>query len=136
MAKEIEVRRNEFIVSETDKYGNITNVNPYFLEITGYKKEEVIGKPHNILRHKDMPKTAFEDMWETIESGKTWRGFVKNKCKSGDYYWVYATVSPVERLEGDTAYTSIRQRITKQESERYQEQYDKMREAEDTKNEE
>lgn len=127
MGKEIEVRANEFIVSETDKRGVITNVNQYFLEITGYSKQEVIGKPHSILRHQDMPKAAFKDMWEQIESGKTWRGFVKNKCKNGDHYWVYATVSPVERLEGTTAYTSIRQRITKQEAERYQLKYNEMR---------
>lgn len=127
---EIIVLPDAFIVSETDKHGKITNVNQYFLEITGYKSDEVIGQPHSILRHKDMPKAAFEEMWRTISSGKTWRGFVKNKCKNEDYYWVYATVSPVDRLEGNTAYTSIRQRCTKQESIKYGRIYEDMMKSE------
>lgn len=130
MSKEIEVRANEFIVSETDKYGKIVNCNDYFCEIAGYSREELMGKPHNIIRHEDMPKAAFEELWRVINSGGTWRGFVKNKSKSGDYYWVYATVSPVTRLDDDATFTSIRQRCTKRESTKYNEIYRKMKEAE------
>lgn len=104
-----------YIVSETDEKGIIRDVNDHFLAITGYSTDEVIGKPHNIIRHPHMPKEAFADMWRTIKTGKTWRGFVKNLTKNGDYYWVYATISPIERADGFKGYTSIRQRMSIQE---------------------
>lgn len=115
---EIVVPDGMYIVSETNEKGIIVDVNSEFCQITGYKKEEVIGKPHNILRHPDMPKEAFEKMWNTIKNGETWRGFVKNKTKQGDFYWVYATVSPIERADGFRGFTSIRQRMTSNEIKR------------------
>jgi len=83
------------IVSETDTKGVITYANRKFCEISGYTKEELIGKPHNIIRHPDMPKAAFKAMWDTIKQGSVWNGLVKSLRKDGRYYWVDTTVSPV-----------------------------------------
>lgn len=82
------------IVSETDLKGVITYANRKFCEISGYTAAELIGKPHNIIRHPDMPKAAFEQMWRTIKSGTMWHGIVKNLRKDGRYYWVDTEVSP------------------------------------------
>ena len=76
------------MITETDKSGIITYTNQRFREITGYTKEELIGSPHSIIRHPDMPKIAFKKMWETIKSGEYWNGHVKNMCKDGSYYTV------------------------------------------------
>jgi aerotaxis receptor len=130
MSKEKMIKPKTFIVSETDSEGNIVDCNLEFLMVTGYTREEIIGQPHNIIRHPDMPKAAFQGLWETLKSGKTWRGIVKNLTKSGDYYWVYATVSPVNRLDGDAVYTSIRQAVTRAEAEKYEAIYKKMCEEE------
>lgn len=94
--KEIILKDSHFLVSQTDKKGVITFANDDFCEICGYKNDELIGKPHNIIRHPDMPKWAFKDLWNTIQAGQTWQGFVKNKTKNGDYYWVFATIYPME----------------------------------------
>ncbi len=97
------------IVSYTDTNGILLHANKAFVDISGYTKDELIGQPQNILRHPDMPKAAFKDMWETIQGGKTWYGYVKNLCKNGNHYWVYATVVPSFDAEGKiVAYTSIR----------------------------
>lgn len=82
------------LISETDLNGVITYVNRKFIEMTGYSKEEVIGRPHNILRHPDMPKAAFEGMWKIIKIGKIWDGYVKNLRKDGKYYWVIVHIIP------------------------------------------
>ena len=88
------------IVSETDAKGNIIFANYDFCKIAGYTMEELIGKPHNTVRHKDMPKAAFEDLWKTIQSGNIWNGIVKNKTKNGGYYWVNATAYPSKNEKG------------------------------------
>ena len=82
------------LISETDLKGNITYVNRKFVEMSGYSKEEAIGQPHNILRHPDMPRAAFDQMWKTIQSGKTWEGYVKNMRKDGKFYWVIVNIIP------------------------------------------
>ena len=83
------------IVSITDTKGVIKYVNEKFCEITGYSKEELIGQPHNIVRHPDMPKEAFANLWKTIQAKKIWQGVVKNRKKDGDYYTVDATILPI-----------------------------------------
>ncbi len=83
-----------FLVSETDEKGIILFANDDFCKIAGYDIDELIGQPHNIIRHKDMPKAAFKDLWETVKKGNIWTGYVKNRAKNGDFYWVYATVFP------------------------------------------
>lgn len=80
------------LISETDTKGIITFINRKFTEMTLYTKEEAIGQPHNILRHPDMPKAAFEEMWKIIQTGKTWEGYVKNLRKDGKYYWVVVNI--------------------------------------------
>jgi PAS domain S-box-containing protein len=92
---EIEVKIEDLIVSATDKKGNITYTNEIFSKIAGYDKEELIGEPHNLIRHEDMPKVVFFLLWQRVLSGKTIYAFVKNKAKNGDYYWVKAYVKPV-----------------------------------------
>ena len=92
---------DDFIISKTNPNGIITYVNRLFLQTSGYEEFEVLGKPHNIIRHPDMPKEAFRDLWETVKSGKEWNGIVKNYCKNKDYYWVDAIVSPSFSAEGE-----------------------------------
>ena len=82
------------IVSETDKNGIITQANDVFQEVAGYTESELVGANHNIVRHPDMPRAAFNLVWSTIKSGKEIRAYVINKAKNGDHYWVLATVTP------------------------------------------
>ena len=89
------------LISETDLKGNIVFVNRKFVEMTAYSKEELIGSPHSILRHPDMPKVAFEQMWKIIQSGKIWDGYVKNLRKDGKYYWVIVHVIPKKDEDGN-----------------------------------
>ncbi len=105
------------IVSKADIKGIIAFVNQKFCELSGYKEEELLGKPHSILRHPDMPKEAFADMWYTIkELKKTWRGKVKNKKKDGGYYWVEATIKPILDVDGNiTEFIGLRNDITELE---------------------
>lgn len=113
--KEVKLDKNTMIVSETDQKGNIIYANSDFCEIAGYTKEELIGKPHNIVRHQDMPKAAFKDLWETVQAGKIWNGIVKNKTKNGGFYWVNATAYPSKSLNGSLRYISVRVKPTDDE---------------------
>ncbi|MDP3291659.1 MAG: PAS domain-containing protein, partial [Sulfuricurvum sp.] len=94
MGSEYVLKDTDFLVSQTDEKGNILFANDDFCKIAGYTIDELVGKPHNIVRHADMPKAAFKDLWDTVKSGKIWTGYVKNATKSGGFYWVYATVYP------------------------------------------
>lgn len=93
--QEYPVRDDVVIVSHTDKKGVIKYVNDDFCEYAGMTREELIGQPHNVIRHPDMPPEVFRDLWETIQSGHPWQGVVKNRRKNGDHYWVKATVAPL-----------------------------------------
>jgi PAS domain S-box-containing protein len=86
--------REEIIVSKTDLKGIITYGNDVFLRVAGYTEEEILGAPHSILRHPDMPRVVFALLWETIQSGKEIFAYVKNLARNGDYYWVLAHVTP------------------------------------------
>jgi aerotaxis receptor len=103
------------IVSKTDLQGNITYVNPYFMEISGFDEAELIGAPQNIVRHPDMPREAFADMWATLKEGLPWNGLVKNRCKNGDYYWVQANVTPVRENGRAVGYMSVRTRPSREQ---------------------
>lgn len=105
---ENEVTFNEILVSKTDAKGIITYVNPAFVRISGFSEDELIGKNHNIIRHPDMPPEAFQDLWDECKAGNTWTGIVKNRCKSGDHYWVKANVTPVHLPDGSVEYMSVR----------------------------
>lgn len=107
----ISSKKFDTIASKADTKGFITDVNDAFVQISGYKKEDLIGQPHYILRHPDMPDAAFEEMWETISGGEIWFGNVKNLCIDGSYYWVKAVVSPVKKDGKIVAYSSVRRWI-------------------------
>ncbi|EEG08390.1 methyl-accepting chemotaxis protein [Pseudogulbenkiania ferrooxidans] len=96
------------IVSKTDAKGSITYVNRAFVDISGFSEAELVGRNHNIVRHPDMPPEAFADLWETIKTGRPWRGLVKNRCKNGDFYWVEAYVTPITEHGKITGYMSVR----------------------------
>ncbi|MCV2402280.1 methyl-accepting chemotaxis protein [Marinomonas sp. C2222] len=96
------------LVSTTDLKGNIVHCNNDFIKISGFDREELVGSPHNIVRHPDMPKEAFEIMWKTLKEGKAWMGLVKNRCKNGDFYWVDAYVTPVMEHGKVVGYESVR----------------------------
>ncbi len=93
--REVNLRDEQVIISTTDLKGIITYVNNDFMEISGFVEEELIGKNHNVIRHPEMPPAAFRDLWDTVKSGNSWVGMVKNRCKNGDHYWVEAYVTPV-----------------------------------------
>ena len=102
------------IISKTDENGIITDANEMFEKISGYKKEELIGRPHNIVRHPDMPKSIFKKMWDTIKKGKIFRGVIKNRAKDGRDYYVLANIIPIKDEKGNIKeYIAIRQDITK-----------------------
>lgn len=115
MSGEVKLPKDMIIVSETDQKGTITFANDDFCKIAGYTLEELVGNPHNMVRHPDMPKAAFADLWKTVQSGKIWKGIVKNRTKNGGYYWVNATAYPSTRPNGETRYISIRVAPTKEE---------------------
>ncbi|OGS81328.1 MAG: chemotaxis protein [Gallionellales bacterium GWA2_59_43] len=101
------------LVSKTDTKGIITYCNDAFVALSGYAREELIGKNHNIVRHPDMPPQAFKWLWDTLKSERPWRGMVKNRCKNGDHYWVRATVAPVIEDNKIIGYVSIRKAPTR-----------------------
>ncbi|SRI62254.1 aerotaxis receptor [Shigella sonnei] len=86
--RNLELPKDANILSTTSPQSHITYVNPDFIKISGFTEEELLGQPHNIVRHPDMPPAAFEHMWSTLKSGRSWMGLVKNRCKNGDHYWV------------------------------------------------
>ena len=109
MSKERLFTKSEILLSTTNLDGNIKYANENFCNIAGYSAEELQGNPHNMVRHSDMPKAAFKDLWQTIQSGHSWMGPVKNRCKNGDYYWVNAFVTPIKNSEGTIfEYQSVR----------------------------
>ncbi|NYE62963.1 aerotaxis receptor [Duganella sp. 1224] len=103
------------IVSSTDLQGNINYANPYFIEVSGFTEEELMGAPQNIVRHPDMPVEAFADLWATIKSGTPWTGLVKNRCKNGDFYWVLANVTPVIENGKPVGYLSVRTKPSREQ---------------------
>ncbi|WP_321311799.1 PAS domain-containing protein [Halarcobacter sp.] len=121
------VPKNELIISRTDLKGNITYANETFAYISGYKIEELIGKPHNIVRHPDMPKRVFKQIWKKLKRNQRWEGVIKNLRKDSGYYWVFATISGVYKNEKLIEYKSIRTPITYNDKLKYQKLYDEYR---------
>ncbi|MFA6920917.1 MAG: PAS domain-containing protein [Gallionella sp.] len=111
------------IVSSTDLKGLITHVNEDFIAISGFTEDELIGQPHNIVRHPDMPAEAYADLWKTLKAGHGWEGIVKNRCKNGDHYWVHAHVTPRREDNEVIGYTSVRRRATSSEISRAEKSY-------------
>ncbi|WP_286747824.1 methyl-accepting chemotaxis protein, partial [Aquabacterium sp. UBA2148] len=100
--------KGDTLVSTTDLKGRITYCNPGFIHVSGYTREELLGQPHNMIRHPDMPEEAFRDMWETIASGRPWTALVKNRRKDGSFYWVQANVTPLMEDGRPVGYMSVR----------------------------
>lgn len=102
----------QLIISRTDLAGNITHANNAFVILSGYSKEELLGQPHYIIRHPDMPRAAFKDLWDTVCQRKKWHGYVKNLRKDGGHYWVYATVVANYRRGEIEGFTSVRRQAS------------------------
>ena len=130
--EEIILDPKRYIVSETDEKGRITFANDYFIEVSGYTMEELIGKPHNIVRHPDMPKVVFKLLWETISQGKNINAVVKNLAKDGRYYWIFTEFE--SRKDTDTGeiigYHAARKDVSKHVIEVISELYSKLLEIE------
>ena len=105
---EYALTENDSIVSRTDLKGVITYINEDFIRISGFTEDELIGAPHSIVRHPDVPPEAFEDLWQALKAGHSWSGLVKNRCKNGDYYWVLANVTPIYENNQPAGYLSVR----------------------------
>ncbi|MBJ7221044.1 MULTISPECIES: methyl-accepting chemotaxis protein [unclassified Brenneria] len=122
MRKNLPVTQNGYVfpgdqtlISITDLKGSITYCNANFINVSGFTSEELLGQPHNIVRHPDMPQETFRDMWATIKSGLPWTALVKNRRKNGDYYWVRANVTPVRDGERTVGFLSVRSRAPDEE---------------------
>ncbi len=111
------------LISTTDLKGQITYCNDAFIEISGFSRDELIRAPHNLVRHPDVPPAVFAHMWETLKAGRPWMGIVKNRCKSGDHYWVNAYVVPVLDDGKVTGYESVRSKPTAEQVQRAQALY-------------
>jgi len=112
---EVELKEGVPLVSRTDPNGRITFVNKAFIEISGFDEQELMGAPHNIVRHPHMPKEAFANLWTTIKAGQPWEGLVKNRTKDGNFYWVRANVTPIVENGQVTGYVSIRSKPNREE---------------------
>jgi len=106
--RSVELPADANILSTTDIKSFISHVNADFVNISGYSESELLGQPHSIVRHPDMPAKTFEHMWATLKSGSSWMGLVKNRCKNGDYYWVSAYVTPIRKDREIVEYQSVR----------------------------
>jgi aerotaxis receptor len=110
---EIPFPQGKYLVSKTDLKGIITYANDAFVDISGFSRDELLGKNHNLVRHPDMPPQAFEDLWRTVKNGQPWRGLVKNRAKDGAFYWVEAFVVPLHKNGVPNGYMSVRSAPTR-----------------------
>ncbi|QTP55342.1 PAS domain-containing protein [Billgrantia sulfidoxydans] len=127
--REFKLGEEHLLITRTDLEGRITYANSAFVEVSGYAHEEVIGAPHNLIRHPDMPPEAFADMWKTIKKGETWQGVIKNRRKDGDHYWVQATVTPILEDGKCQGYTSVRTAVEPAAAEAVARAYARLREG-------
>ncbi len=113
--REYDYPASDLLVSTTDTQGRITHCNPAFVKTSGFTYAELVGQPHNMIRHPDMPPEAFKDMWQTVGRGQPWTGLVKNRRKDGDHYWVQANVTPIMEGAKPRGYLSVRIKPTRQQ---------------------
>lgn len=116
------------LISRSDLKGNVTYANSTFVEASGYSRDELIGAPHNLIRHPDMPEAAFANLWKTLEAGTTWQGVIKNRRKNGDHYWVHATLAPLRDGDRIAGYTSVRRKANPKAVAKAERIYAEMRE--------
>ncbi len=121
--REVELGDTDLIVSKTDLKGQITYINEDFIRISGFSEDELIGQPHNVVRHPDMPVEAFEDMWRALKAVRPWVGLVKNRCKNGDFYWVTAHATPILENGQVTGYMSVRRKAVASQIKEAEEAY-------------
>jgi aerotaxis receptor len=122
-------RDSAVLISKTDTRGVITYANADFIEVSGFAADELMGKSHNIVRHPDMPPEAFADLWKHIQAGKLWHGFVKNRCKNGNFYWVEANVTPITEHGKITGYLSVRTKPSRTQIKEADALYARMRDG-------
>ncbi len=134
MRNNLPVTQQEFVIPEgvtlvstTDLQSRITYCNPAFVAVSGFERDELIGQPHNIVRHPDMPAEAFRDMWATLASGSPWSALVKNRRKNGDHYWVEANATPMVEHGKTVGYMSVRTRPTREQVQQAEALYASMR---------
>ena len=113
--REFDFPANATLMSTTDVAGNVTYANDAFVEVSGFSREEIEGQPHNLIRHPDMPREAFADMWATLKGGEPWTALVKNRRKNGDHYWVRANATPIVRNGRSTGYMSVRTKPSRED---------------------
>jgi|GEM_PF-20446 len=128
--QEQEVRDEMQIVSKTNLEGFITYASPDFIEISGFSEQELLGAPHSIVRHPDMPPAAFQDLWEHLKQGRPWSGIVKNRCKNGDFYWVEANATPLLENGRITGYISVRHKASRAQIEQASSLYELLNNGE------
>ncbi len=123
---------NRPIISKTDLKGIITYVNSAFCKLSGYSKEELIGKPHSIIRHPDMPKSVFKEMWNVLENNEQWRGFIKNLRKDGKYFWTETFIEPIFNNDDEIkiGFISTRKPVSENDKQKYDKIYKEMKEKE------
>ncbi len=117
----------ETLVSTTDLKGRILYVNPAFITVSGFTRDELLGQPHNLIRHPDMPEEAFRDLWASIASGQPWSALVKNRRKDGSFYWVMANVTPLMQGDRPLGYMSVRTEPTREQVQQAEALYAAMR---------
>ncbi|HAX21283.1 MAG TPA: hypothetical protein DCY64_13540 [Hydrogenophaga sp.] len=127
--REFVLEADATLMSTTDLQGNITYVNEAFVQVSGFSREELLGQPHNLVRHPDMPREAFADMWNTLRQGRAWSALVKNRRKNGDHYWVRANATPVYRRGQLAGYMSVRTTPLRAEVEAAESLYRRFREG-------
>ena len=121
----------DVLVSQTDAEGNITYANKRFRDVSGYSFDELVGKPHSIVRHPDMPRAAFVKMWDMIKSGQVFNGIIKNLRKDGKYYWVDLEILPIKDEEGSiTGYIAVARPASRKDIEENEELYARMLKSE------
>lgn len=131
MFVETAVPHNQLIISRTNLRGIITYANETFADISGYSVDELVGQAHNIVRHPDMPKSVFCEIWETLQKEEIWRGYVKNLRKDGGYYWVYAEISGVYKDNQLIEYKSMRSPVEDEMKIIMQNKYDTLKKEEE-----
>ena len=129
--QEVRLEPGRFIVSKTDETGRIVSCNDTFEQISGYRLEELVGKPHNVVRHHDMPKLVFKLLWAKLRDGQTVKAFVKNRTKGKGFYWVYASVEPIRNRQTGkiTGFCSIRKTASPEAIRQIEAVYDKINRA-------
>ncbi|CPQ99925.1 methyl-accepting chemotaxis protein [Bordetella pertussis] len=124
---ETKLREDQYLISRTDTKGRIVYANPAFVEVSGFERDELIGKAHNLVRHPDMPPQAYEDLWRTLQAGQSWLGVVKNRRKDGGFYWVLANATPIYEDGEVVAYSSVRVKASDEQIEAAEAAYAQLR---------